>query len=202
MTNEATVEKVKIKSESSASSKAVVKKKEVVPEIPAHLAAILAMKKASVEQEPVSEEPEVKSFYKAKNEIEPDPDRSLISANWDKSDRLVLEFDDGEKIVTEPVPVRGSSSSVIVTGSGSNPSPVADTYETVNKNLSAIDALYNYNISGTLTSIIYANGVTKTFNYTADKLTSIVLSGSTPSGIDLIKSLSYVGDNLSLISYS
>lgn len=78
----------------------------------------------------------------------------------------------------------------------------ADTFETVSKNLDASDATPVYDVSGNLTSIEYANGITKTLNYTGDNLTSVVLSGSTPSGIDLTKTLSYTGDILTGWAYS
>ena len=78
---------------------------------------------------------------------------------------------------------------------------IAVSFETVSKNLSAIDATLNYT-GDDLTSIVYTNGITKTLNYTSGNLTSIVLSGSTPGGIDLTKTLSYTGDNLTGISYS
>lgn len=43
--------------------------------------------------------------------------------------------------------------------------------------------------------------ITKTLNYTGEKLTSIVLSGNTPNGISLTKTLSYTGDSLTNITY-
>ena len=78
---------------------------------------------------------------------------------------------------------------------------IADSFETVSKNLDASGATLNYT-GEQLDSIDYANGITKTFNYTGDNLTSVVLSGSTPSGIDLTKTLSYTGDNLTGVAYS
>lgn len=78
---------------------------------------------------------------------------------------------------------------------------VADTFETVSKNLDSSNATYNYT-SGSLTSIVYANGITKTFNYTGSDLTSIVLSGSTPAGIALTKTFSYTSGDLIGVSYS
>lgn len=79
-----------------------------------------------------------------------------------------------------------------------------ETYETVSKNLKAFPATLNY--SGTdITSIDYTTPdgtLTKTLNFTGDKLTSIVLSGFTPDGIDLTKTLSYTGEDLTGISYS
>lgn len=78
---------------------------------------------------------------------------------------------------------------------------VSVSFETVSKNLSAVDATLSFT-GENLTSIAYVSGVTKTLNYTGDSLTTIVLSGSTPGGIDLTKTLSYTGDNLTGITYS
>lgn len=78
---------------------------------------------------------------------------------------------------------------------------VAESFETVSKNLDASSATLNYT-GDNLTSIVYANGITKTLSYTGSNLTSVVLSGSTPSGIDLTKTLSYTGDNLTGVTYS
>jgi hypothetical protein len=76
------------------------------------------------------------------------------------------------------------------------------SFETVAKNLSAEGAVLAYNGAGDLASITYANGAIKTLNYTGDKLTSIVLSGTLPPGIDTVKTLSYTGDDLTDITYS
>ncbi len=90
------------------------------------------------------------------------------------------------------------------TGGGST-SPIADTFETVNKNLKDYNKVLTY--SGTqLTQVNYAVGggstITKTLGYSGTKLVTVVLSGSTPSGINLIKSLGYTGDQLSSVTYS
>lgn len=77
----------------------------------------------------------------------------------------------------------------------------AATFETVSKNLDASGATLSYT-GDNLTSIAYVNGITKTLNYTGDSLTSVVLSGSTPAGIDLTKTLSYTGDNLTGVVYT
>ena len=53
-----------------------------------------------------------------------------------------------------------------------------------------------------MTSIVYANGITKTFAYGSDGLASITLSGSTPGGIDLVKTLVYSSGKLTGITYS
>jgi hypothetical protein len=78
---------------------------------------------------------------------------------------------------------------------------IGDSFETVSKNLSAVDASFAYT-GDVLTTITYTGGIIKTLNYTGDNLTSVVLSGSTPGGIDLTKTLSYTGDNLTAITYS
>lgn len=75
------------------------------------------------------------------------------------------------------------------------------TFETVSKNLDASGATLSYT-GDVLTSIAYVNGVIKTLNYTGDNLTSVVLSGSTPAGIDLTKTLSYTVDKLTAVAYT
>ena len=78
------------------------------------------------------------------------------------------------------------------------------TFETVSKNLDSSGAVFAYDVSGNLTSITYSNGVVKTFAWgVGGDLTSVTLSGSTPSGIDLVKTFSYDGSgNLSGVSYA
>ena len=77
----------------------------------------------------------------------------------------------------------------------------AETFETVAKNLAAVDATLAYT-GEVLTSITYANGVVKTFTYGPDGLASVVLSGAVPGGIDLTKTLSYTGGKLTGVAYS
>ena len=81
---------------------------------------------------------------------------------------------------------------------------LADTFETVSKNLKASDYELTYNGAGDLTVITYANGIIKTLGYLeSGDLGTITISGATPSGIDLVKSLAYndAGDLVS-VSYS
>lgn len=81
---------------------------------------------------------------------------------------------------------------------------VASTFEYVSKNLKSWDASFTYSL-GNLSSISYTDGVStivKTFNYTLGSLTSIVLSGDTPAGIDLTKTFTYSGSDITNISYS
>lgn len=78
------------------------------------------------------------------------------------------------------------------------------TFETVSKNLKAYPASMNYS-DGLLTSIVYTvpdGTIIKTFGYTGGQLTSIVLSGDTPSGIDLTKTLTYTGGALTGVNYT
>jgi hypothetical protein len=81
----------------------------------------------------------------------------------------------------------------------------SSSFETVSKNLDAYPATLAY-ASGNLSSITYALGglltIVKTFNYTGTDLTSIVLSGDTPAGISLTKTLTYSAGNLVGITYS
>lgn len=79
-----------------------------------------------------------------------------------------------------------------------------ESFDTVSRNLSGLpyDVYWN---GDSISSIVFNNGsstTTKTFNYTVDKLTSIVLSGDTPDGINLTKSLSYSGDKIQSVTYS
>jgi hypothetical protein len=75
-------------------------------------------------------------------------------------------------------------------------------FETVSRNLVSADAVLNYNGGGDLTSIVYENGITKSLTYNdGGDLITITLSGSTPSGIDLVKSLGY-SDSGDLVSVS
>lgn len=79
-----------------------------------------------------------------------------------------------------------------------------NTFEYVSKNIKSWNYSLNYTL-GSLSSIAYTDGnsvITKTLNYTGTQLTSIVLSGDTPSGISLTKALTYTGENLTGVIYS
>lgn len=86
--------------------------------------------------------------------------------------------------------------------SSSSSGGIGDSFETVSSNLSAYSNTLNYDVNGDITSIVYSNGVTKTFNYTGTDITSIVLSGATPSGISLTKTLTYTSGDVTGITYS
>jgi hypothetical protein len=94
-----------------------------------------------------------------------------------------------------------------LTYSGSNGSSayLGEEFETVSKNLKSYPYVLTYGVDG-IDTITYDLGgglsVVKTFNYTLTVLTSIVLSGDTPSGIELTKTLSYTGADLTGVVYS
>lgn len=85
------------------------------------------------------------------------------------------------------------------TGSGGG--GIAESFETVSKNLTASGAVIAYS-GGELETITYANGVVKTFAYGVDGLSTVTLSGSTPGGIDLIKTFTYSVGELTGWTYS
>lgn len=78
---------------------------------------------------------------------------------------------------------------------------IGQTYETVSKNLKSVSFTLAYT-DGKLTTVTYANGVIKTLNYTSGKLSSVVLSGTTPAGITLTKTLGYTSGTLTSITYA
>lgn len=91
-----------------------------------------------------------------------------------------------------------------VTGSTGS-SGIGEEFETVSKNLKSYPYVITYGVDG-IDTITYDLGgglsVVKTFNYTLSVLTSIVLSGDTPSGIELTKTLNYTGVDLTSVSYT
>jgi hypothetical protein len=82
---------------------------------------------------------------------------------------------------------------------------LGNTFETVSQSLASLPYAITYS-SGRISTIVYTlpnnSTITKTINYTGDKVTSIVLSGATPFGIQLTKTITYTGDNITGVSYS
>jgi hypothetical protein len=117
-------------------------------------------------------------------------DGQLIDALAGKQAALVA----GENIKT----LNGESllgpGDIAVAGAG-------ETFETVAKNLAAADATLTYS-GGELVSVAYAGGITKTFGYSGGNLVTVTLSGATPGGIELVKTFTYAGDDLTGIAYS
>lgn len=81
---------------------------------------------------------------------------------------------------------------------------LGDFFESVCKNLKSYPYVLN-RTDGVLTSIVYTvdgNTITKTLGYTGGLLTTVTLSGATPSGIALVKTLNYTDGVLTSVSYS
>jgi hypothetical protein len=120
---------------------------------------------------------------------------------------ISVTTESSETIVVE-TPATPIVVSVELLGAQGVPGPEGESYEqdfeTVSKNLKSWNASFTYD-AGKLVSISYTDGtdtILKTFNYTGDKLTSLVLSGDTPSGIALTKTFAYTGDSLTGVSYT
>jgi hypothetical protein len=72
--------------------------------VPSHLAAIIN-KRAGVGSDASSSSQPIKQAFLGKSALTSDASRSLVSASWDANARLLLQFDDGQKIITDPVPI-------------------------------------------------------------------------------------------------
>ena len=101
---------------------------------------------------------------------------------------------------------KGEAGTTGATGATGATGSFADTFETVSANLAAYNTTYAYS-SGNLSTVTYDLGggqsIVKTFTYSAGNLSAIVLSGSTPAGIDLTKTFTFDGSgNLTSIAYS
>jgi len=82
---------------------------------------------------------------------------------------------------------------------------LTEKFEEVSRNLKSYPYVISYN-GDDISYITYNLGggksITKTFNYTLGVLTSIVLSGDTPASIELTKTLSYTGVDLTSVTYT
>jgi hypothetical protein len=79
-----------------------------------------------------------------------------------------------------------------------------DSFETVSKNLKGYPYIITYD-GDDIDCITYSTNegtIRKTLNYTLGVLTSIVLSRDTPDGINLTKTLTYTGADLTSVAYS
>lgn len=81
------------------------------------------------------------------------------------------------------------------------PITVSAQFEDISKNLKSLNYVLQYS-DDMLTSLVYSNSVTKTLNYAQGRLSSVVLSGNVPSGINLTKTLLYTGGKLTSVEYS
>ncbi len=78
------------------------------------------------------------------------------------------------------------------------------SFESISLNIGDYSKSFAYSGSNlnTITYTKLGQTIVKTFNYTGDNLTSIVLSGDTPESIPLTKTFVYSGSNISSITYS
>jgi hypothetical protein len=103
--------KLKEKLISVSKAKEYTKANEYIkPKVPQHLSAVLNKQKElstpAVYKAATSSEVFDKLLL-GKGALTPDSSRSLVSAKWDKQGRLELNFDDGNKLLTDPVPMIG-----------------------------------------------------------------------------------------------
>lgn len=78
-----------------------------------------------------------------------------------------------------------------------------ESFETVSKNIKSWNNVIVY-LLGNVSTITYTETtftIIKTFHYTGNVLNSIVLSGSVPNNIDLIKSFGYTDGKLTSVMY-
>jgi hypothetical protein len=121
------------------------------------------------------------------------------------SDIIEVVSDDAVSTVIEVIE-RGPQGPVGPEGPpGSGSGTAASTFESVASNLLAYPFAVTYSASR-ISTVVYtlpnASTITKTINYTSGRVTSIVLSGATPSGISLTKTFTYTGDNVTGVAYS
>jgi hypothetical protein len=80
-----------------------------------------------------------------------------------------------------------------------------NSFEYVSKNLKSYDNTLTYN-GNKIDVITYDLGgglfIYKTFSYTGNNVTLIVLSGDIPEGIDTNKALTYTANKLTSVNYS
>lgn len=98
--------------------------------------------------------------------------------------------------------IRDNAGVIEIKDSGGSWNPIgqaelAATFETVNKNLAASNV-----ISSTVDSMTYANGIVKTLDTSTSGTVIVTLSGSTPAGIDLIKTITLGSGVLPTFVYS
>jgi YD repeat-containing protein len=129
---------------------------------------------------------------------------SVVDAYFAADNSLVLVLSNGEEIdAGAPYGLgQGAGGNInVLTQTGETAESLATKYvaiafETVSKNLRSADGVINFT-GDLLTSIVYADGITKTLNYDGSGLlTSVVLSGSTPVDIALTKTFTWDASDL------
>jgi hypothetical protein len=82
---------------------------------------------------------------------------------------------------------------------------LGESFESTLTNLNGYNYTFTRDINGKITKKTFSLGgssIVVTYNRTAGKLTSIVLSGDTPDGIDLTKTIAYSSGKISGASYT
>lgn len=129
---------------------------------------------------------------------------SVVDAYFAADNSLVLVLSNGEEIdAGAPYGLgQGNGGNInVLTQTGETSESLAKKYvafafETVSKNLRSANGVINFT-GDFLTSINYADGITKTLNYNGGGLlTSVVLSGSTPADIKLTKTFTWDASDL------
>jgi hypothetical protein len=124
----------------------------------------------------------------------------------DSKSFIYVELSDLDAIGTIADTVRpGNFATINLINTVDVSSLLGEDFETVSKNLKSYPYDLIYGADG-IDTIVYDLGgglsITKTFNYVATVLTTIILSGDTPSDIKLTKTLNYTGDDLTNVIYS
>lgn len=138
-----------------------------------------------------------------------DASKSRFSHSGTQTASTISDFQTAVAARVAAMLLAGSNVSLVV-GSGGDTVTISSTggagmaasYETVAKNLDADGAVFSYDINGNLDMITYASGVTKTFVYSGDDLSQVILGGSIPPGIATTKAFVYASGVLTNINYT
>lgn len=82
---------------------------------------------------------------------------------------------------------------------------IAETFETVLVNIKEYPATVSYGTGNLISTIVYTlptGSITESVGYNGSNISSITLSGDTPSGINLTKTFGYTGDDVTSVTYS
>lgn len=109
---------------------------------------------------------------------------------------------DMEGVTDGQVPTYNATTGKYEPGNGGS---LSDTFETVLRNIKCYPSAVTYNVDNLIDTVVYtlpAGSITQNVTYTGRYISTIVLSGDTPSGIDLVKTFNYTGYLISSITYS
>lgn len=144
-------------------------------------------------------------------------EKNIVNVTNEPQQKLVIDSGDGSRTVVVPQPqspatiiiqAPSPSERVVVRAEGiqgAAGSGGVEYFESTSKNLKSYPATISYS-DGKVSAVEYDLGagqaITKTLSYSGGFLTTVTLSGDTPSGIDLIKNLVYTDGALVGFSYS